>query len=85
MKRRFAQAQEIMQLLYHTKYDLDELTSIINHIKAYERIIKRFINKRDVLNLILTNPAFNINFTDEEMEKFKHQYELLDELLRGIE
>ncbi len=43
MRRRFNQAQDIMQRLYHTKYDLDELSSIINHIEAYERIIKNLL------------------------------------------
>lgn len=85
MKRRFNQAQEIMQRLYHTKYDLDELSRIIGHIEAYERIIKRFIDKHDVLALIISKPPYNINFSDADMEKFKIQYELLDDLLRGVE
>lgn len=85
MRRRFNQAQDIMHRLYHVKYDLDELSSIINHIEGYERIIKKFITKRDVLALIISKPPYNINFTDEEMEKFKIQLELLNELLRGIE
>lgn len=89
MKRRFNQAQEIMQRLYHTKYDLDELSRIIGHIEAYERIIKRFIDKHDVLALIIAKSPhtlpYNIMFSDADMEKFKIQYELLDDLLKGVE
>jgi hypothetical protein len=85
MKRRFNQAQDIMQRLYHTKYDLDELNNIINHIEAYERIIKKFIDKRDVLAVIINKSVDSILFSDADIEKFKIQYELLDNLLWGIE
>lgn len=82
MKNRSDQAKLCINYIDH---ELEILRSHVNHLDSFERIIKRFINKRDVLNLILTNPAFNINFTDEEMEKFKNQLELLNELLKGVE
>lgn len=82
MKNRSDQAKLCINYIDH---ELEILRSHVNHLDSFERIIKRFIHKRDVLNMILTNPAFNINFTDEEMEKFKNQLELLNDLLRGIE
>lgn len=82
MKKRSDQAK--LCINYIIQY-LEILRSHVNHLDSFERIIKRFINKRDALHQIIINPTFNINFTDEEMEKFKHQYELLNELLKGVE
>lgn len=70
---------------YKIQTSLDTIQKLINHMDNYEIIIKRFINKRDAIRTILSNPVFNINFTDEEMLKFKYQYEILEELLKGVE
>lgn len=69
----------------YIEHELEILRTHVGHLDSFERIIKRFINKRDALKTILTNPAFNINFTYDEMLKFKYQYEILEELLKGVE
>ena len=82
MKNRSDQAKLCINYIEH---ELEILRVHVSHLDSFERIIKRFINKRDVLKTILTNPVFNINFTNEEMLKFKYQYEILEELLKGVE
>lgn len=70
---------------YKIQTSLDTIEKLINHMDSYEIIIKKFINKRDAIRTILSNPVFNINFTDGEMLKLKYQYEILEELLKGVE
>ena len=82
MKKRAEHAKLCINYIEH---ELEIVRSHINHLDTFECIIKRFINKRDALKIMLNNPVFNINFTDEEMMKLKYQYEILEELLKGIE
>ena len=82
MKNRSENAKLCINYIEH---ELEILRVHVGHLDSFERIIKRFIDKRDALRIILNNPVFNINFTDEEMEKFKYQLEMLEDLLKGVE
>ena len=82
MKSRSDHAKLCINTIHH---ELEIIQSHVRHLDSYERIIKNFIAKRDALRIILNNPTFNIIFTDKEMEKFKYQLEVLEDLLKGVE
>lgn len=87
MKNRGKQGQNIVDYLRHEyNSQLDELENIVAHMENYERIIQRFIKKRNVLNTMLNSPykCYIVNLTDEEYQRLMIELSLLNELLTGV-
>ena len=86
MKKRFLHAKNLVyDLKYSYNSQFHELELIMSHMEKLENLVNKMIDKRDALNIILSYPCFNINFTAEEMDKIHAQAELLNEMLKGFE
>lgn len=86
MKKRFLHAKNLVSDLQHSyNAQFHELELIMLHMEKLENLVNKLIKKRDALNIILSYPCFNINFTAEEMDKINAQAELLNEMLKGFE
>ena len=86
MKNRGKHGKDLVEYLrYNYDKQFDELESIVSHMENYEKIIQRFINKRDALRFIVKSPyGYILKNTPNELEKHIIEYNLLEELLKGV-